>query len=150
MFMKTELQTLLSYSAQDRILFIETWLVMLGVDLALRMLPFRKVQNWVESPGLNRESLEKEQIEAVVCRASEFVDCAARHHLYSMTCLRRSLTLQWLLSRNGLETRLEFGVRRQEGKLQAHAWLEYQGQVIDERSLPDEQYTRLKSKGDVR
>lgn len=145
--MKAELQTLLSYNAQDRLLFIKTWLFLLGVDLALRMLPFRKVQSWIKSSSLNRESPQQDQVETVVRRASEFVDRAARHHLYPMTCLRRSLTLQWLLSRYGLDTRLEFGVRRREGKLQAHAWLEYQGQVIGDTSLPDDQYARLRSKG---
>ena len=63
-----------------------------------------------------------------------------------MTCLRRSLTLQWLLARGGLDTTLQFGVRRENGSLQAHAWLEYQGQVIDKTLIPTEQYANLKAK----
>ena len=63
-----------------------------------------------------------------------------------MTCLRRSLTLQWLLSRAGLYTTLQFGVRRENGNLQAHAWLDYQGQVIDKNPIPTEQYANLKAK----
>jgi hypothetical protein len=146
--MRAELKTFLSYDARDRLLFVQAWLLLWAVDLALRVAPFRKVRRWIESSGPKKIILE-EQAEAVVRRTSDFVDRAARHHLYEMTCLRRSLALQWLLSRHGLETRLQFGVRRENGNLQAHAWLEHEGQVIGETRVPDEQYARLKAKGIV-
>jgi hypothetical protein len=147
--MKAELQTLLSYDARDRLLFVQVWLLLLAVDLALRVAPFRKVRRWIESSGPKKKTAKEEQTEAVVRRTGDFVDRAARHHLYEMTCLRRSLALQWLLSRRGLETRLQFGVRRENGNLQAHAWLEHEGQVIGEIRVPEEQYARLKAKGIV-
>jgi hypothetical protein len=62
-----------------------------------------------------------------------------------MTCLRRSLALQWLQSeRPGYHPAI--WVRRENGKLQAHAWLEYQGQVIGKTLIPIEQYASLKAK----
>ena len=59
--------------------------------------------------------------------------------------LRRSLVLHWLLSRQGVFAELHFGVRREQDKLQAHAWLEYQGQPIGEREAPTNQYMPLKA-----
>jgi hypothetical protein len=149
MRMRAELQKLFSYPIQDRHLFVQAWLLLLAVDLALRMLPFRKVHGWIESSGPKKKISKAEQTEAVILRIRDFVDRAARHHLYGMTCLRRSLALQWLLSRRGLDTRLQFGVRRENGNLQAHAWLEYEGKSIGETRVPEEQYARLKAKGIV-
>ena len=142
--MKAKLRILLSFSAQDWILLVQAWSLLLVIDIALRMLSFRKVQGWIRSP--DQPGVSTIKAEKVIQRSSGFVDLAARHHLYPMTCLRRSLTLQWLLSRAGLYTTLQFGVRRENGNLQAHAWLDYQGQVIDKNPIPTEQYANLKAK----
>lgn len=142
--MKAKLRTVLSFSAQDWILLFRAWSLLLTIDIALRVLPFRKVQGWIKSP--NRKEISTIKAEKVIQRSSNLVDLAARHHLYPMTCLRRSLALQWLLARSSLDTSLQFGVRRENGKLQAHAWLEHQGQVIDKTPIPIEQYTNLKAK----
>ena len=147
--MKAELQTFFSYPCRDRRLLVYAWLLLLLVDLALRMLPFRKVHAWIESSRPKNKVALPGQAESAIHHTSDFLDRAARHHLYPMTCLRRSLALQWLLSRQGLDTVLQFGVRREQGNLQAHAWLEYQGQVIGETIVPVEQYNRLKAKGVV-
>ena len=143
--MKSKLRTLLSFSAQDWILLVQAWSLLLAFDIALRVLPFLKVQGWIKSP--NQKKISTVKAERIIQRSSNFVDLAARHHLYPMTCLRRSLALQWLLSKSGLDASLQFGVRRENGTLQAHAWLEYQGQVIDKTPIPTEQYASLKAKG---
>jgi len=142
--MKAKLKKLLSYSVKDWSLLVQAWSLLLAIDIGLRILPFRKVQGWIRPP----HQKEKSELEAerIIQRSSGFLDLAARHHLYPMTCLRRSLTLQWLLSRAGLYTTLQFGVRRENGNLQAHAWLDYQGQVIDKNPIPTEQYANLKAK----
>ena len=142
--MKAKLRTVLSFSAQDWSLLVQAWFLLLAFDMALRVLPFRKVQGWIKSPG--QKEISTVEAERIIQRSSDFVDLVARHHLYPMTCLRRSLALQWLLSRSGLDTSLQFGVRRENGKLQAHAWLEHQGQVIDKTPIPIEQYANLKAK----
>lgn len=48
------------------------------------------------------------------------------------TCLVRSLALWTMLLRRGVETELRIGIRRHEGKLEGHAWLEFAGQPINE------------------
>ena len=144
--MRAELRTFLAYPSRDRWGLIQTWWLLLGIDLALRALPFRRVQAWIMPSHPSRLITDSGQATHEIHQAEEILDCAARHHLYPMTCLRRSLALQWLLSKRGILTELRFGVRRDNGKLQAHAWLEYQCQVIGETSLPEEQYARLESR----
>ncbi len=47
------------------------------------------------------------------------------------TCLSKSLALCLRLRRRGIDTRLRIGVRKGDGGLSAHAWLEYEGRAID-------------------
>lgn len=142
--MKVRRNSLPSFSAQDWLLLFQAWFLLLAVDIALRLLPFHVVQGWLKAPKRTKEALP-DQAAGAIRRNSDFVDRAARHHLYPMTCLRRSLVLHWLLSRQGVFAELFFGVRREQDKLQAHAWLEYQGQPIGERAAPTDQYMPLKA-----
>jgi hypothetical protein len=64
---------------------------------------------------------------AEALRSQVLVAAAAQHHLYPMTCLRQALVLQWLLARQAIPTELRIGVRRDGGRLMAHAWLELAG-----------------------
>ena len=61
-------------------------------------------------------------------------------------CLAKALTTQVLLARRGCDCDFKIGVAKTEGdKLEAHAWIEKEGQVIMGR-LPDlERFTPLPS-----
>jgi hypothetical protein len=64
---------------------------------------------------------------------ARLVDAAARRGPYRASCLPRSLTLWWLLRRQGIATELRIGVRKAAGALEAHAWVEYQGLILNDR-----------------
>jgi hypothetical protein len=63
----------------------------------------------------------------------ELVNIAARHTLGPRTCLTRSLLLGWLLRRRGVESQLRIGVRLNQGALDAHAWVEWEGVPVNDR-----------------
>jgi hypothetical protein len=63
---------------------------------------------------------------------ARLVDAAARRSPYTATCLPRSLTLWWLLRRRGIDSYLRIGVRKAAGRIEAHAWVELQGLVLDD------------------
>lgn len=65
---------------------------------------------------------------------ARLVDAAARHGPYPATCLPRSLTLWWLLRRRGIDSCLRIGVRKEAGWLEAHAWVELEGLVLNDDS----------------
>jgi hypothetical protein len=46
------------------------------------------------------------------------------------SCLAEALALRSMLARRGISSVLHFGVRREEGRLAAHAWLEAGGGVV--------------------
>ncbi len=76
---------------------------------------------------------------AAVARA---VDRAARHHLYPMRCLQRSLALEHLLRQEGHAAAIRFGVRRGD-RLAAHAWVEVDGRPLGEPGEIEARFARL-------
>ena len=126
-------------SPADWLLFIQAWVWLLLFDLELRIRPFPYLQTFAArltplpppSPA---------QIASLIRRLMAAVDRARYNHLYPMTCLRRALTLQKLLAKRGIPVELKIGVRKQDGQLSAHAWLEYQGQPLGEAETITEKF----------
>lgn len=67
-----------------------------------------------------------------VLRIANLVRAACNRLPLRVSCLTRSLLLQWLLEREGIRADLRIGVRLVDGGLQAHAWVEREGQPIGE------------------
>jgi len=58
--------------------------------------------------------------------------------LFKPVCWKRAAILHRYLSRSGIATRINFGVRNEaDGKVAGHAWLEAGGEPIFETSPPD-------------
>ena len=73
-------------------------------------------------------------------RASEIalmVNIAATHSIIRAHCLQRSLVLWSLLERNGVESELRFGARKENGQIQAHAWVEINGVALNDDTHRD-------------
>lgn len=139
--MHAKFRSFLSFSPIDRRLFVKAWWTLLEADVRLRRTPFPSVQAWALAAGPTR-SIGADP--AVTIRDGwAMVDTAARNHLYPMTCLRKSLALQRLLVRQNIHTELRFGVRKESNQLQAHAWLEYQGQPIGQSEKLTQEYAVL-------
>lgn len=65
-------------------------------------------------------------------RIARLVSVAANRGPYRATCLRQSIALWWLLRRRGIAAELRIGVRKDEGELQAHAWVEHEGRALND------------------
>lgn len=65
---------------------------------------------------------------------ARIVHIAAHHGVYRANCLQQTLVLWSLLRRDGIESEIRFGARKKDGQLQAHAWVEYLGVVLNEES----------------
>ena len=71
------------------------------------------------------------------------VQLATRYSTRWTNCLKKSLVLWYLLHRQGIDSQLQIGVRLEQGQFQAHAWVEYQGTVVGDRSCVRQHYTAL-------
>lgn len=65
------------------------------------------------------------------------VNVAANHGLTRVRCLQRSLVLWCLLERNGIGSEIRYGARKENGQIQAHAWVEINGVALHDDSHRD-------------
>jgi hypothetical protein len=132
--------------AGDWLILIEAWALLPVVDVMLRRRPFPLVQAWAgrrsRRPGVMKKGGQGEGIRRAE-RMRYLVDAAANNHLYRLTCLRRALVLQRLLGQRGIGSELRFGVQKSETGLEAHAWVEVEGQAVGEKPGRLAQFTPL-------
>ena len=126
-------------SPTERWAFLRAWAVLLAADLALRVLPFPRVERLLAP----RPRAVGEPDPALFSRLVWATGAAARHHLYPMRCLPQSLCLRWLLGRHGIVTELRIGVTRRRGGLEAHAWVEREGRPLGEGGDVAERFAPL-------
>ena len=117
-------------SPGERAVLVQAWGLFLLVELALRILPFTRLLSLSNKVFLNRKSEAALGLVASLPRLAWLVEVAGRYTPVTATCLKKALVLSWLLERKGTQTEVRIGVAREEGRLKAHAWLDYDGQVI--------------------
>ena len=76
-------------------------------------------------------------------RTVRAVRSAELHGLTKPNCLERSVTLWWMLRREGIEGELHIGARHQAGKFEAHAWVELDGRVLNDAADVHQHYARF-------
>ena len=113
----------------ERGLLVRVAILLWAIRLGLWLLPFQSLRRLLARVGSvplrwrNAGQLSPDRIAWMVAIASRCVPQA--------TCLTQALGAQLLLEREGYPARLHIGVAKGErGQLQAHAWLEHDGQVI--------------------
>jgi hypothetical protein len=65
-------------------------------------------------------------------------------------CLVRSLVLQWMLARRGIASTLRLGVRRENGRMFAHAWVERAGEPVNDSAELVRDYAAFDTAGSER
>jgi hypothetical protein len=133
---------LASLSFEDWCICFEGIATNLIVSVALQVFGFPTVMSWairgrrVHAPSLRRESVE---------RTAWLAGAAGR--LLGLSCLTISLGVARLLSRRGITTELRIGVRPENGKLRAHAWLEWRGGVVTDEAASLQSFAVLNHRG---
>ncbi len=130
------LESLRRFSALGRpaqALFLRALGMLPLVSLSLRLRGFHPTRTTLKRKLAH--SLAQEDSESVDKQAAltaRMVHAADRHGMVHPSCLAKSLTLWWLLGRQGITSRLRIGIRKENGKLRAHAWVEREGTALDE------------------
>src|SRR5215217_7114582 len=123
------LHKFLNLPSSDRRLLVGTALLLGAVRLGLRVLPFRVLQRVITKVAQAPASANNAN-QSSVDRLVWAVTVASRY-VPKATCLTQALGAQILLGRRAHPARLRIGVARsEEGRLEAHAWLEYEDKVI--------------------
>ena len=105
-----------------------------AVGASLWLLGFKRTRGMLErlvppvDPNGPDETLPSESAN----RIARLVAIAAYHGPYRATCLRQSFTLWWLLRRRGIPAELRIGVRKETDNVDAHAWVDHEGVVLND------------------
>lgn len=126
----------------ERWLLVQLAVLLPAIGSTLRWLGVRRTYRLLGGLGgsAGAASSVSASAQASAERLGQLIDIASRHGLYRATCLRRSLALWWLLRRRGLPVELRIGVARAKEQVQAHAWIELAGRVINDRSTVADDY----------
>jgi hypothetical protein len=114
-------------------LFLRAMFLLPLVSLSLCWRGFRATQASLQA-FLSMENSERgaAPLPERVALAAHLVTSADRHGLVHPSCLANSLTLWWLLESQGIESQLRIGIRKENEKFEAHAWVERDGVALNE------------------
>jgi Transglutaminase-like superfamily len=122
-------------------LFLRAVVLLPLVALSLRWRGFRETQAALQR-FLSKANPEPDAAFAskIAALTAHMVNAADRHGLVHPSCLSKSLTLWWLLGRQGIPSRLRIGIRKEKEKFEAHAWVERNGTALNEPDEPHHHY----------
>jgi transglutaminase superfamily protein len=131
---------------EDRGLILRAALILPLTEIGLRLFGFRRWKGLIEKfslPPRLPASLPAGAQRETALRAVRAVRSVELHGPANPNCLERSMTLWWLLRRNGVEGELHLGARKQSGRFEAHAWVELCGQVLYDVAEVHQHYARF-------
>lgn len=134
-------------SRKERGLLLQSALLLPAIHAALILFGYARLQRVLEALTPLRPDqrhLSTTEILADARVISRIVSIAAAHGLYRATCLRKSMLVWWFLRREGIQSNICFGVRMNGGLLEAHAWLESNGIVLNDSIDVSGQYKALR------
>ena len=123
--------TLSELSAAERSLLICALWLLPVVTIALRVKGLRFTQDLLtlafRSPRSNSEPISSQ-----IWTTVRMVKTAAKYYQPWANCLKKSLVLWILLRDRGIISEIRIGVQRESTTFSAHAWVEYQGIVLND------------------
>lgn len=124
------LSKVLRRSPQDYILLFQAFSLLTAIRLGLFLLPFRILLGLLRTisyPATHTSAKGMHAVKTIVWA----VEVSSRYTPGGAKCLARALTAKVLLNWHGYAPDLKIGVAKSNGgTLEAHAWIEHQGQVV--------------------
>ncbi len=140
--MLKQLRQLSEFSSPERKVLLIALLLLPITAIALQIKGFRWTQafyNKCSPNNISRNSVSSQLLEAR--STARMVTIAANHGPYRANCLKKSLVTWWWLTKKGIQSELKIGVNKEAGDFNAHAWIEFQGVVVNDRAEINEQFS---------
>jgi hypothetical protein len=140
MSMRTSWSAVRRLPGRDRWTLVEAAALLPAASVGLKLIGLRGCQNVLAVLAPGGPFATPDNAADSVPSTARMVRIAATRGLWKASCLPRSLVLAYLLRRRRIDARVRIGVRRQNGNLEAHAWVEVDGGVVNDRSDVHEQF----------
>jgi ribosome-associated translation inhibitor RaiA len=124
------------FSALDRPaqgVFLRAMVLLPLVALSLRLRGLRATQSSLKLLlSDSRPEHDPSLVSKDAALAGRIVNAADQYGLVHPSCLAKSVTLWWLLARQGISSYLRIGIRKVDEKMEAHAWVERDGATLNQ------------------
>jgi hypothetical protein len=118
-------------SNDERRTFIHAALLVPALHVAVRLAGYNRLHGWVIATPAGTTRPAPPSAHALrTCVVS--INRVKRFSPVGGNCLSQSLALARLLRRHGFEPALRLGVRLNDAKFEAHAWIELDGRVLND------------------
>jgi hypothetical protein len=131
---------------EDRGLVLRGMALLSLTMLGLRTMNFRRCKELIQQFSLSGPPPQRIEASRQVERGRKIVSAmhaVERNSPWRPNCLERSLALWWLLRLDHIEGELHIGARKKESRFEAHAWVEWNGCVVNDSSDIHEHYARF-------
>ena len=115
---------------RERLILAQAWCFLMLSDVALKIFSFNHLLKFLRTRCSNCRKKVPTPTDLSSLRLAWLVEVAGRYSPIDATCLKQALVLCWLLGKQGLDATLQIGVARDRESLIAHAWVEWNGQVL--------------------
>lgn len=129
----------------ERWLLFETLVLLPLLSLGMRLLGLRRLYGTLArlAPAPDPSAAGGSAGLSRALAVTNLVQRAAWRSPLGSTCLTRSLALWWLLRRRGIASEVCLGVAKETVQFQAHAWVEYQGTVLNDDDQVRQRFSAL-------
>lgn len=138
--LKGDIQCLLQLSFYGKKLFLQALFLLFIVHISLIVFGLNKTKDFLSRFIPPTKTSPKNQDE-LINLIEIIVKIASRYSRLWASCLRKSLVLWFLLAREGIKSDLRIGVRRNLGKIEAHAWVEVNQVVLNDQPNIAQQFS---------
>jgi hypothetical protein len=130
-----------------RLLFVRAAVLLPAVALSLKVRGFlttqKSLQKSARPASLQSDASAWADQQPGWC--VRMVNAAARELWPMSTCLERSLVLWQLLGRSGIVSAVRIGARKVDGDFEAHAWVERNGEPLNDREFAHRHYAAFEA-----
>ncbi|MBL0709660.1 MAG: lasso peptide biosynthesis B2 protein [Colwellia sp.] len=137
---------LFQFNFKDLLVLIEAWFVFFKWDLLISNASYKQWRDKIPDISCYHKQDNATVLKAERLKISTIIsitEIAGRHHLRQMNCLRRCLTQKQMLDKRGYLCHLHIGVKIEQGKVKAHSWLTFQGDIINDSHDVTTRYSEL-------
>lgn len=132
----------LSLSSGERRLLLGLIIGLPLIAVMIHLLGVFRTRRWLERFSSNAATRKADSDNMQKAeRLAELAEIAGRRGAIAFTCLRQALMVYWLLRRRGFAPELMIGVRKRDGMVDGHAWVELQGAALNQQNLTHVAFT---------
>lgn len=129
-------------SWRQRWLLLQAFAILPVIVLGLRLLGYQRLRSLLlrlssAPPDHTHTTLILQQGQ----ETARLTQAAASRLPFWVSCLAQSITIWWLLRRQSLASDIRIGVNRNDGDFQAHAWVEINGIILNDKADVHQRYS---------